>query len=738
MRIALLALASLAGLAPRPAYFPLQTATDDFAPNALDLSGLIEAPTGRHGFLTVRGDRFVFQDGTPARFFGAQMNVPSKEQADYTVRRMRRQGINITRLHGLEFLNDRNGKTSFDYNAAAWDRLDYLISKLGENGIYIILDVHYPLTFPFKSGDNLAALPQGGPASHAQFIDGQIAGILHQRMRDVFTHVNPYTQKRYADDPTLAMVEVLNEDSLFWGSVQEPFRAALEKKFSDWLRNKYGDDEGLRRAWAAGGKSPLGEGEGLGPGRRIALYRNTDFTERRLQENPERKLRGQDQLRFLHELEEKYWSASRAVLRQAGVKVPIAGTNWQGHGFPTRVHMLSQSRLDYVDRHGYWDHPQGEGNLKWRIATASFHNLPMVKAVRANQDTIAYLGIGNLVTEKAWEQVLGRPLTISEWNTCLPNEYSLEGTGLMTAYGLLQGWDGSLQFGYFSTDFRTELGRGSFDLFGNPPQILQFPAAALMWHRQDVKEAPLVAESLYDPESVFEWTEDRKPLPLAAALVGKVGYRFARERRRPVVKDLRKYWDPQTLTARSLTGELTWDAREGVVYVDTPRSQAVIGFLSVRPHRLRTIRLTSPNRFGAVYVTALSGHAPIGEARRLLVTAVGPARSAGMEYERTARMSRLGPAWRLKSPGEGPALLEAIVGELRIRHRRAREFQAWSLDVTGKRRDLVPLAVDSGAVVLKLDAAHQTVYYELATDARLAPVVTAPSAPGAASESRRR
>jgi hypothetical protein len=176
----------------------------------------------------------------------------------------------------------------------------------------------------------------------------------------------------------MAMVEVLNEDSLLWGSVQEPFRTELENKFSDWLRKRYRDNAGLQRAWTVDGKSPLVGGEGLDAGQRIPLYRNTDFTERRLKENPERKLRGRDQLRLLHELEEKYWSASRDVIRKAGVRVPIAGTNWQGHGFPTRIHMLTQSRFDYIDRHGYWDHPQGEGNLKWQIATASFHNLPMV------------------------------------------------------------------------------------------------------------------------------------------------------------------------------------------------------------------------------------------------------------------------------------------------------------------------------------------------------------------------
>ena len=215
----------------------------------LDCSRWVEAPTGKHGFVTVKGDRFVFEDGTPVRFFGAQIGSFSREQLDYAVRRMRRQGINITRMHGLENLNDRSGRTSFDYSKEGFDRLDYLIAKLGENGIYMILDVHYPLTYRFKPGDEIPGLPQGGPASHAQFFNEKVAGIMHRRMADVFTHLNPYTNKRYCDDPTLATVEVLNEDSLFWGTIAQPFRQELEQKFADWLRAKYGDDAGLRKAW---------------------------------------------------------------------------------------------------------------------------------------------------------------------------------------------------------------------------------------------------------------------------------------------------------------------------------------------------------------------------------------------------------------------------------------------------------------------------------------------------------
>lgn len=43
------------------------------AGSALDMSFLLDAPAGRHGFLKVQGDRFVFEDGTEARFWGGNL-----------------------------------------------------------------------------------------------------------------------------------------------------------------------------------------------------------------------------------------------------------------------------------------------------------------------------------------------------------------------------------------------------------------------------------------------------------------------------------------------------------------------------------------------------------------------------------------------------------------------------------------------------------------------------------------
>ena len=169
--------------------------------------------------------------------------------------------------------------------------------------------------------------------------------------------------------------------------------------------------------------------------------------------------------------------------------------------------------------------------------------------------------------------------------------------------------------------------------------------------------------------------------------------------------------------AHSITGELTWDANKGYVRINTPRTQAVIGFLSAEPHALSTATITSATRYGAVWVTAMDGDASIRTARHLLITAVGPARNTGMEYETTTQPSRLGvPLPRLKTEGSGPALLEAITGDIQIRCDHPEDFKCWSLDAVGQRKAQVPLQAQKNAIQLRLSHEHQAVYYELSAE----------------------
>ncbi len=706
--------------APPPGWFVFEAPQDDFAPRAVDCSRFIEAPTGTHGFLKVKGDGFAFEDGTPARFWGAQFGGGRGGSLEGAVRRLRKLGINIVRQHGLENLNDRRADTVLAYSPQGFDRMDALISELGKQGVYIILDTDYYLRV--KPGD-VPGLPEGGQTQFLMFFNDDVARLKLQRMTDIYTHVNPYTGKRWCDDPTVALVEVCNEDSIFWHGIdnlQEPFKKQLEDKFKVWLRAKYGDEAALRKAWTYNGESALKEGEGLGADQRLAIEPMWHFETGPMVEFASLQKRDLDQLRFFMELEDAYYAAAYKHLREIGVKVPICGTNWRGGGFSTRVHMASEAKLDYIDRHGYWDHPQanGEAWTTWNIATCQFTDLPMVKALIAGQDPAQENNVGNLVLSKAWEQVLGEPMTISEWNTCLPNEYSLEGTGLMAAYGMLQGWDAPLQFALGGGGFGRTLGRSSFDMNGNPPQLLQYPAVMTMWHRHDVAEAPLVAETVYTPEGLFEWADDHRPLPLAAACVGKVGYRFVDKARPPVVKDISAYWDEKDLTAKSITGELVWNAKEGLVTIDTAGTAGAIGFLSAQRIALKSIDLKTTAPFGALYVTSLEDGKPIAEAGHLLVTAVGQARNTGMEYEHSGNTSEQfkTPMWHLKDVGQAPILLHAIEGDLTIRNANSGKLKAWALDINGKRRMEVPLKAQDGAVTLPIDAGQAAVYYEIAAD----------------------
>ena len=48
--------------------------------------------------------------------------------------------------------------------------------------------------------------------------------LQHEYARDLLTHVNPYTGKRYADEPAVALIEISNEDGLIrewlWGNLR--------------------------------------------------------------------------------------------------------------------------------------------------------------------------------------------------------------------------------------------------------------------------------------------------------------------------------------------------------------------------------------------------------------------------------------------------------------------------------------------------------------------------------------
>ena len=114
-----------------------------------------EAPAGKHGFLTVQGDKFVFEDGTEARFWGANFNsalcFPTHEYTEQVANRVASAGVNIVRLHQMDadwstpnifqFKKGQRLVTTGVADPESLDRMDYLIKCLKENGVYIYMDI---------------------------------------------------------------------------------------------------------------------------------------------------------------------------------------------------------------------------------------------------------------------------------------------------------------------------------------------------------------------------------------------------------------------------------------------------------------------------------------------------------------------------------------------------------------------------------------------------------------------
>ena len=265
----LLAMATLPVVtsAEEEALFPFVISYD--APdNATNVSAWIERPAGKQGFVRVENGRTV-TDAGPIRFWATNLCFdacfPSREQADMVAARMARLGINCVRMHHMDsrsIWGSSPNKLTID--PAQLDRLDYLIFKLKEHGVYTDINLHVSRTLGEKEGfpaqDGRPKYDKGIGNFEPRMIEAQ-----KKYARDLLTHVNPYTKTSYAEEPAVAFVEISNEDALYnifnrgdLDDLAEPYATTYRELWNKWLVEKYATTEKLRLAWNAG-EWPLGE-----------------------------------------------------------------------------------------------------------------------------------------------------------------------------------------------------------------------------------------------------------------------------------------------------------------------------------------------------------------------------------------------------------------------------------------------------------------------------------------------
>jgi hypothetical protein len=684
-------------------WFPFIMPWDDGTPSFV--GPWLESPAGRHGFVQASPDGdFYFADGQPIRFWGValgpQLSAPPKEFAEKLASRLAKLGFNLVRIRGVDLmLFEPGAQDTRHLDEERLDRFDYLVSRLKARGIYIDLVLYGDRRF---RGDGVI---DGNAPQFTQTYEGQrllrsmaiadpyLLMLQREFTQQFLTHRNPYTRTTYAEEPAVAMLEIINETSLTYGWLRdflnedspEPIRITpyysklLDVRWNLWLQGRYGSRTALEDAWRPTDPDRIGllpeEDPQRGTVRRILYSERERYSQARVE----------DTLKFYSELERDYFLGMYAFLKELGVRVPISGT----HTFHGMANQFVQAQLDFTGGHAQWQHPIFLRNQSWREPPIRVINTPMVLGEEANIPYKAdWIETRNTLFRLAYGMTAAnKPFVISEYNHAFPNEYQSEFPLILSAYSSLQRWDAAIIHVYVSRpqDFDMQRLYDAFAIHNNPVILAQMPVASLLFRKGYVRRAQEWVTIPYAEKQAFSAFLEcgldiycvlaSRGVEPEIALVHGIDNQFA-------VTGLKHEAEEFSPGVRSPyvsdTGELTWDRQRGLVMIDTDIVQAVIGFVGRQVIRLRYLTIRARTDFAAISLISLDGR-PIPRSKKLLLAAVSRVKNQNMEMRRDVSGLYLLTDW-----GDDQILVQDVQAEVQLRHEDPNDLKLFRLDERGR------------------------------------------------------
>ncbi len=666
--------ADLAKFAPEvvtPDWFPYQPKWN-VGTSPISMDSWRQA-AGAHGGVLQKGDHFELADGTPVKFFGTNlsyaMSAPEKADADFTAARFAKYGINAVRMHkftgsGWEGIGDENDALKMKPEGLA--KLDYFAAQLKSRGIYYGWSHAYHFKVRPANKSRIAGydelMKNGGDTYGVINWAEDVQDLLIEQVVGLLHHKNPYTGTAYADDPALCFLELQNEDDIFFYTSTDAcnnfptYKKLLLKRFAEFLTAQYGSREKLAAAW----QGALKDGENLADAT-IEVQPNPWYESDQYLPGQSGGMRQRllDNAAFLHETQNRFYAKFSKAIRDAGYKGPIIGSPWQAPTMlPHYLNLQADAQAGFVDRHDYFG-----GGL----------NDTMLKDPGGG-----FLSAG-------LQQVAGVPFGLSEWIHVYPSLYSAEGPVIAAAYGMgLQGWDSSYEFQSTSAHPAESVGNEPFGVWNAdlPTQIGQYPILARMIQRGDVKESPIIATRRVSPENLAQGRFDfndaltqqgdfktfASPEVLAA---GRAVVEFTGKTSTSTLPNLDAYKKGSVIT--SATGQLAWDASAGVISINTPGTQGIVGFARDNTLTLGDISITSHSPYASILLTAKEKNDVISSGKTLLLSAV--ARNANSGF----RVLTIDGKTILDN-GHAPIMLEPVSAEISFKSRKIKQVQILDLD----------------------------------------------------------
>ena len=634
----------------------------------VDLSDMNEKPAGGHGFVRAAGGRFVFEDGTPARFWGCNIQAYSifvkatnpeegKRIIEDHARRIAALGFNLVRLHHHDSKRwvkkclIADGPTSQRIDPEALDSYFYWIKCLRDQGIYAWIDLHTGR--PYKRGDDIPGwdeIADGKDVSEAKgftYINERLTELIKKFNEKLLTTENPYTGLALVDDPAVMGMMLVNENDLtshfgnrFNADKNNPIHhAKMQERVAEFCE-KWGLDRAeTSKFWLPGTNK---------------LFLNTE--------------------------EAAWYREMIDHLHDLGVKVPVTGGHiWGGQALYC---LPALTAGDIIDTHSYEpgdfisSHPAYKGNAFTRI-------------VRSN--------------------VADMPLAISEYNASDRRETRDPFTVPLYAAVLsaFQGIDAPMLFAY-SQDQLDDMRYGGYlnNGYKHPAIISLYPAAALLYRRDVSPARRLYVARLGRENAIMAVAGDTAAF---RTLQLQHGLRVAWEpvREMPWMEPTAVSDDAVTFTdltrsflpedaefVESDTGELRRDWARGLFTIDTPGSQGASGWLGEQQEvALSDVSLRVNTPKATVIVSSLDGR-PIGRSGELLISSA-------------ARTAAVGPQrWNAR------IVAEPVTGSIAVRSR-AGTMTLSPLKGDGTEGPAVPLEKRNGAFTAPLRAEDETLWWVL-------------------------
>ena len=657
-----------------PEWIPLNVEPEILEGSALDFSclGLTDAPAGKHGRVIAKGPHFEFErkPGIPQRFYGVNLcftaNFLEPADARRLAKRLARIGYNALRLHHHDGGLVEGSPDGTTINPGKLASLDALVAACITNGIYITSDLYVSRSVPWRSiGVDRDGLIKMNEYKMLIPVHEGAWENLKAFTRQWLTHVNPYTGHRYADDPALAWLSMINEGN--FGNYMEEMRRIPEwqQAWAAWLSGKQAQEP---QAYA--GIPPTLPGNIYGRDRHTTAF-----------------------VLFLKGMEDRMIARMTAFLREE-LKCRALITNrnaWTNHASD----QVSRHELyDYVDDHFYVDHPEFL-ERPWSLPSRCANVNPVKNEAMGTQRVV-------------FTRLLDKPFTVTEYNYSGPGRFRGVGGILTGAQGALQDWAGIWRFTYSHS--RENLVKpdgyamGYFDMAGDPLSLAAERATLCLFLRGDLMPLTRTYAMIIPKTDVLRM---RVPMPLNQtgwpwlAWYARLGTivadapapDFTWSSRFPDVyskpsSEIRRLLvpDPSSGLPPAGDGAITLDKTSGMIVIKTPRTCG--GFTESGTVDAGALSFTVSDTAATVWVSSLDGQ-PVTQSARLLLTHLTDVQNTGIRYAQQSRKTLL--AW-----GGKPHLVRNGKAGIRLAVKPAQQHHVYPLATSGRRLAEIPARETGG------------------------------------------